>query len=266
MSIEASTAWRPRLIGVIHLPALPGAPGWHPEGGMEAVVERALADADAYHRGGADALCIENFGDAPFFPGQVPPETVAAMAVAGCEVRRTIPLPLGFNVLRCDPAGALGLAAACGGRFIRVNVHTGASVTDQGLLLGQAHDTVRRRNWIAPGAQIWADIDVKHAAPLAPRPLSELARETAHRGLADGLIVSGVATGASVDPDHVRTAREACPDSAIYLGSGTNPESLPALLPHIDGAIVGSWVKKGGQLSQPVDPDRVRRLADLLAG
>ncbi len=266
MTEPLSPAWRPRLIGVLHLPPLPGAPGWPGPEGMAGVIRRAVADAVAYQRGGAAALCVENFGDSPFYPEQVPPETVAAMAAVAAEVARETPLPLGFNVLRNDPRAALGLAAACGGRFIRVNVHTGASVTDQGLLLGRAHETVRQRGWLAPGTRIWADVDVKHAAPLAARPLAEVARETADRGGADGLIVSGAATGAAVDPAHVRTVREACPNTAIYLGSGTDPQTLPGLLEWVDGAIVGTWVKRDGRLDQPVDPERVQRLADLIGG
>lgn len=259
-------AFQPRLVGVIHLPPLPGSPRWDAAAGMAAAVDRALADAQAYQEGGACALCLENFGDTPFFPDRTPPETVAAMAFVAAEIRRSVALPIGFNVLRCDPRSALALAAVAGGEFIRVNVHTGASVTDQGLLQGRAHETLRDRQWLAPGVRIWADVDVKHAAPLAARPLGEVARETWERGLADGLIVSGQATGSAVDPKDVRAVRQACPGARIYLGSGSDPKTLPGLLPYVDGAIVGTWVKRDGRLEQPVDADRVRRLVALLAG
>jgi membrane complex biogenesis BtpA family protein len=155
-----------RLIGVVHLGALPGAPGWG--GDLEAVVSAALADAGAYEAGGCDALVIENFGDAPFTGATVGPETVAAMAVVGRRVGREVGLPVGFNVLRNDAAAALGLCAACEGAFIRVNVHTGAMLTDQGMIEGNAYDTVRRRERLCPGVKIFADVLVKHAAPVAP--------------------------------------------------------------------------------------------------
>ena len=125
--------YRP-LIGVIHLPPLPGAPGWG--GNMEAVEAWALADAQAYFSGGATAVLVENFGDHPFFPNQVPPETIAAMGRIATAIVQAIPLPVGINVLRNDGAAALAVAVASGAKFIRVNVLNGAMVTDQGLVQG----------------------------------------------------------------------------------------------------------------------------------
>src|SRR5436190_1191233 len=91
----------PVLIGVVHLLPLPGAPLYG--GSMQRVLERASADARALVRGGCDALIAENFGDTPFHPQHVPPETVAALARALVALRAAHPrLPLGVNVLRND--------------------------------------------------------------------------------------------------------------------------------------------------------------------
>src|SRR6266446_8516887 len=152
------------LIGVIHLRPLPGSPRWR--GHLEAVLELAVKDAQAYERGGAHALFVENFGDVPFTKTSVGPETVAAMTAAGRAVRAAVKLPIGFNVLRNDAQAALAVCAACGGSFIRVNVHTGAMLTDQGLIEGNAYETVRYRERICPEVSIFADVHVKHAVPL----------------------------------------------------------------------------------------------------
>src|SRR5437870_13655314 len=89
------------VIGMVHLPSLPGSPRW--DGSMARVVASALADARALIEGGIDALLVENFGDAPFTPGRVEPATVAAMCVVAAEVRRALPAaPLGVNVLMHD--------------------------------------------------------------------------------------------------------------------------------------------------------------------
>src|SRR5207237_5564355 len=125
---------------------------------------------------------------APFTKRNVAPETIAAMAAAGCAVREAIRIPIGFNVLRNDAAAALALCSACEGSFIRVNVHTGAMLTDQGLIEGNAYHTLRYRQSICPGAQIFADVHVKHAVPLGNWPIEEAARDTLERGLADALI------------------------------------------------------------------------------
>src|SRR5262245_42327939 len=152
------------LIGVVHLQPLPGSPRWR--GRLDEINQRAVADARAYERGGAHAVIIENFGDVPFTKTNVGPETIAAMTAAGCAVPDAVRLPIGFNVCRTDPRAALALCASCAGSFIRVNVHTGAMLTDQGLIEGDACHTVRYRDRISPGAQILADVHVKHAVPL----------------------------------------------------------------------------------------------------
>src|SRR5437867_1519669 len=157
------------LIGVIHLRPLPGSPRWQRR--LEPVIAAALNDAKAYEEGGAHALIIENFGDAPFTKSSVGPETVAAMAVAGRALRQASKLPMGFNVLRNDPRAGLALCAAVGGSFVRVNVHTGAMVTDQGLIEGHAFDTLRYRRSLGLRAEIFADVHVKHASPLGNTPI-----------------------------------------------------------------------------------------------
>ncbi len=252
------------LIGVVHLQPLPGAPRWN--GDFRNTLRRAIQDARAYKRGGAHALFIENFGDAPFTAAKVGPETVAAMAAAGRAVRAAVDLPLGFNVLRNDACAALALCAACEGSFIRVNVHTGAMVTDQGVLQGQAYETLRYRRQICPETLIFADVHVKHAVPLGAQSIEQSARDTLERGLADALIVSGTGTGLAADIAQVRAVRSACPAARLLLGSGVTVENVRQYLPLADGFIVGTSLKRQGRILQPVDPARVAALARALRG
>lgn len=246
------------LIGVVHLRPLPGSPRYG--GSMREVIEFALADARAYERGGAHAVFVENFGDVPFTKGAVAPETIAAMTAAGCALRAEIKLPIGFNVLRNDAQAALALCAVCNGHFIRVNVHSGAMLTDQGLIEGDAYHTLRSRERLAPGREIFADIHVKHAVPLGDVTLEDAAHDTLDRGLADALIISGVGTGQVADLDDVERVRKACPQAKLLLGSGVNRENVSAFLRVADGVIVGSSLKKDGKLANPVDPKRVAAL------
>ena len=250
---------RKLLLGVLHLRPLPGSPRW--QGDLAEVTKLAVGDARAYERGGAHAIFIENFGDVPFTKAGVGPETIAAMAAAGCAIRAAVKLPIGFNVLRNDARAALALCAACGGSFIRVNVHTGAMLTDQGLIEGNAHDTLRYRTSVCPEAGIFADVHVKHAVPLGDWSIEDSARDTLERGLADALIVSGVGTGLAADLADVQRVRRACPTAKILLGSGVTLANVRDFLPFADGFIVGTSLKLGGKLSNPVDPKRVAALA-----
>ena len=88
-------------------------------------------------------------------------------------------IAIGINVLRNDARAALAIAAVVGAACIRVNVHTGARVTDQGLVEGRAAETLRLRRALgAESVAIWADVNVKHSAPLGPR---DPAREKAFK-------------------------------------------------------------------------------------
>ena len=243
------------LFGVVHLQPLPGSPKW--KGELKSLINLAVNDARAYERGGADALFIENFGDAPFAKTHVAPETIAAMAVAGSAISHAVELPIGFNVLRNDPCAALALCAACNGSFIRVNVHTGAMLTDQGLIEGNAFETLRYRRRICPEVEIFADVHVKHAVPLAPLSIEQSARDTLERGLADALIVSGAGTGLPADLASLERVRRACPSARILLGSGVTVENVRDYLPLANGFIVGTSLKKRGNIHNPVDQKRV---------
>src|SRR5687768_120118 len=183
---------RKLLIGMVHLLPLPGAPGW--QGRLHDVIQRALADAAALEAAGFDALLVENFGDAPFFPDAVPAVTTAAMTVVIARLAQSTRLPFGVNVLRNDAASALAIAAATDASFIRVNVHSGAMLTDQGWLSGRAHETVRQRAQLGAPVAICADVLVKHAIAPPGADLAGIARDTRIRGQADVLIVTGAAT------------------------------------------------------------------------
>jgi membrane complex biogenesis BtpA family protein len=252
---------RRAVIGMIHLLPLPGAPLYG--GSMDEVLGRALVDAHALAGGGADALAVENFGDRPFRGARVEPETVAAMTRVIAEVMRTVSLPLGVNVLRNDAGAALAVAAATGAAFIRVNVHVGAMLTDQGILTGDAAETLRRRVLLAPDVAIFADHDVKHAAPLAAIDPVQSARDLRLRGLADVLVVSGRETGVAADPARVELLRAAFADVPLsvplVIGSGLTAENA-ATFAAADGAIVGTAIKRGGDVDAPVDRERVARL------
>ncbi|WP_424008979.1 BtpA/SgcQ family protein [Haloferax denitrificans] len=250
------------IIGMVHLPPLPGSPGF--EGDRDALRTRLLEDAAALEAGGVDGIMLENFGDAPFYPDRVPRHVVADVAALAGTLREHVSVPFGVNILRNDVQSALGIAAATGGAFVRVNVHTGARLTDQGLIEGMAHETVRLRDQLDADVAILADIDVKHSAPLADRSHSEVVGELVERGGADGIIVSGTGTGEAVDTtvlEDVVNARDARGlDAPVLIGSGVTPETAPELLSVADGAIVGTALKEGGKTTNPVDEAAVERL------
>jgi uncharacterized protein len=236
---------RKAIFGMVHLLPLPGAPLFR--GSLDAVIESAVGDADALAAGGCDGIVFENFGDRPFRK-HVDAETIAAMTRVITQIRPK--LPFGVNVLRNDARAALGIAAATGAQFIRINVHVGAMLTDQGIIEGEAADTLRVRASLAPQVLIFADYLVKHATAFGEHS----ARDLRERGLADALIISGSETGAAADAERLLRTRAAV-DAPILVGSGLTAENAGTYA-EADGAIVGTSLKRDGC----VDPMRVERV------
>ena len=249
------------LIGVVHLLPLPGSPRWN--GNLKSVLNRAGMEAEFLQDGGVHGIIVENFGDTPFRTGRAEPETVAAMTLALERVRGAVSVPVGINMLRNDAVSALAVAVATGCEFIRVNVHYGVMATDEGIVEGEAHETTRRRRSLNADVQILADVLVKHATPVGQADIGHVAQETTRRALADGLIVSGPATGQPTNSFDVSVVRRAVPDGFVLVGSGINEANAARILEHADGAIVGTSLKREGIVANPVDPGRVRRLAEI---
>ena len=231
----------PWLIGVLHLPALPGAPAAGRP--VQQIAREAAEDAITLAACGFSAILVENFHDTPFRADTADRETIAAMAIVTAHVVAAVKVPVGVNVLRNDALAALAVAVAAGGSFLRVNVLSGAAVTDQGLVQGQAAELLRRRAALRSDLAILADVDVKHATALDSRPIALRARDLVHRARADAVLVTGDATGLPVDLTQLADVSEAVAPAPVLAASGTTAANVAAALRHASGVIVGSALK-----------------------
>ncbi|MFD1564860.1 BtpA/SgcQ family protein [Haloarchaeobius amylolyticus] len=261
--LERFEADRP-VVGMVHLPALPGAPGF--DGDRDAVRARALEDARRLEDGGVDGLILENFGDAPFYPDAVPKHVVAELTAIATAVTDAVDVPVGINVLRNDADAALSIAAAVDAAFVRVNVHVGTAATDQGVLEGRAHETLRLRDRLAADVAILADVHVKHATPVGDQAIDRAALETVERGRADGVIVSGPGTGVETPLADIERVTDALAEhdheqAPVFVGSGVTSDTVDdCLAAGADGVIVGTALKEGGETTAPVTSERVAAL------
>ncbi len=244
----------PSLIGMVHLLPLPGSPRFN--GKTDQVLERATADAMALEEAGFGGLMVENFGDDPFYPDNVPPVTIAGITAAVKAVQAAVSIPVGVNVLRNDAIAALGIAAVTDAAYIRVNILTGTMFTDQGTIEGKAAQVVRERLRLCANTLILADVLVKHASPPQGLKIEQAGLDTWERGGADALIVSGHGTGAEPNLEHAIRLRKAVPEAHILIGSGATPSNLALLARAANGAIVGTSLKIDGRATGPVDASR----------
>jgi hypothetical protein len=242
------------------LPALPGTVLGGNAASLTAIIDRAKRDALALATGGVDAIIVENFGDVPFVRDRVSAHIVAAMTLAVDVVLREAGLPVGVNVLRNDGLTAVAIAAATGASFIRINVYVGAAITDQGVIQGNAAEVQSLIRQLGAEVDVWADIDVKHAAQLSPRPIGDLASDAIERGLAKAVIVTGGSTGKEIDLGDLEEVRSALPSASILAGSGVTDTTVAKILKLADGVIVGTYFKQEGEVSKLVNVERVKRL------
>ena len=254
---------RGALVGMLHLRPLPGAPRYRAEDGMTAVLEQALSEARMLEDAGFDGVIVENGWDIPFVkPGEVGPETVAALTVVTDRVNQAIDLPVGVNCLANAVEASIAVAAATGAAFVRANQWVNAYVANEGFIEGRAGLVTRYRHAVrADHVTVWADVQVKlgsHAIT-ADRSLAEQARD-AEWFDADALIVTG---GRLADPPltgDLRTVREAT-RLPVIAGSGVRPGNLAAILSCADAVIVGSALKEGDVWHGAMSKDAVLELA-----
>jgi len=248
------------IIGMVHLPPLPGSVGYTGYG-MQQIIDFALRDAHTLVEGGVDGIMVENMWDLPFAVGtQVSPEQMCAQAVAASQVVRAVKLPVGINVVHNGGRVVLAIAIAAGARFIRVCLLTGAQVWDTGEFdHGCARELLTTRKLAqAEEIKLFCDVDKKHSVRFPGIDL-ETHIEWTEFYLADALIISGKMTGSAPSVDKVKLARSIVGERRpILMGSGTTPENIAEFLKYADGAIVGFGIKEG-RPENPVSLERVKR-------
>jgi membrane complex biogenesis BtpA family protein len=259
------TGARKPIIGMVHLPALPGTPLYDGAAGMQHVRDWVARDLNALQSGGIDAVMFCNENDRPYrLDADV--ASVAAMADVIASVRGELSVPFGVNVL-WDPRATLAVAAATGAAFAR-EIFTGAFAGDFGLWVRSAGDAFRYRREVgAEGCRLLFNINAEFAAPLAPRPLAEVARSVVFSSLPDALCVSGPITGQPADASGLAEVAQAVSGSGVpvLVNTGFRATNAAQPLRFADGAVVGSSLKIDGVTWNAVERARVRGLMDAVA-
>lgn len=250
------------VIGMVHLPPLPGAPRYNGER-MSDLADLAVREAQKLEAAGFDGLNVENFGDV-MFRKRVGPETVAALTYVARAIKENTRLPIGLCVLQSDALAALAIAHVVEAQFVRVPYYTETYVVDAGLMESCAAEALRFRKFLGSDALIFADVHIKHGYPLAQRPIEESAEDAVERGLADALIVTGRKTGGPTNPDDLRRVKGAVPEWPVLVGSGMSVEDVDEVLSIADGAIVGSSLKFDGRPENLIDPARAETLMEAV--
>lgn len=252
-----------RLVGVLHLPPLPGAVNY---GGtpVREIARRAAEDAVALQRAGFTHVMVQDASDMPQAV-RVSAPTVAALSVIGAAVTNSVYLPVGVVVGHNDGPSAVAIAHAIGAQFVRVKVLTGVSVGPTGWIEGCAHDVAAVKRLLGADVEVWADVHEATSLALASTP-EWAAREARDFGRADVLVVtrdSGVPDALTT----IATLRRTVPGVPFVVGGRVSLDTVDAAVAGSDGAILGSAIKRSSAPDARVDPDVAARFgAALRAG
>src|SRR5215207_5838963 len=99
MSWLQELSGRPKtIIGMVHLPALPGTPLYDSTGGMQKIRDWVARDLDALQAGGIHAVMFCNENDRPY---RLDADVASATAITDvvATFRAELSVPFGVNVL-----------------------------------------------------------------------------------------------------------------------------------------------------------------------
>lgn len=263
--MEIFPAGKP-VIGMVHLKALPGSPRYDYRKGMSWIIDCAVSDAMALEKGGISGIQIENQFDKPFLkPGNIGPETVAAVTAAATAIRKTVSIPIGINIHLNGVHQALAIAQAVGADWIRAFELANTYISNSGIIEAAGPSALRYRAFLnAQDIMIFGDFHVKHGSHsvIADRTLEEQAEDVAESG-AEVLIITGTKTGSAPTKEEIIQIKKKI-KQPVFIGSGFTLDNANDLMPILDGAIVGTYFKHDGKIENAVDSKRVKNMMEKI--
>jgi membrane complex biogenesis BtpA family protein len=251
------------VIAMVHIGALPGTPLYDGNGGLDKLIEGAIADVERLQAGGVDAVMFGNENDRPYV-FQAPPEGVAAMTAVVQAAKAHIKVPFGVNYL-WDPVASVAIGAATGASFVR-EIFTGLFASDMGLWQPDCAGAARlRRHLGREDMKLLFNINAEFAHSLDQRSIELRARSAVFSSLADAILVSGPITGEPVDRSDLRSVRDAVQSVPVFANTGVNIDNVREIMGLADGVVIGTHFKVDGQTWNPVDAARVKRFMDVVA-
>ncbi len=247
------------VVAMLHFPALPGRPRHNRELGRAHLVDIVGRDLETLQEAGVDGVLFCNEADIPY-QLVVGPEIPAAMAAIIGELRTSVRVPFGVNIL-WDAKASLAVARATGAGFIR-EVLTGVYESDLGLIAPSIGDLAGYRTAIAADeVALFDNISPEFSSALGSRSIADRARGAAFLGV-DAILISGPAAGVPSSMSDLQNAKDAVPDVPVFANTGVSADRLAEIFAVADGVIVGTSLKIDGNTWGSVDPARAGRLME----
>ena len=259
MSREIFSIGSETVIGMVHCLPLPTTAGF--DGDYQKILDRAVQDAVTLEKAGVDAVIVENMGDTPF-SALLNKAQMAALTAATMAVKTAVQIPVGVDAAFNDCEADIAIAAITGASFIRVPVFVD-TVTDGAIYPCAKKCMEYRKAMGKEDIKVIADVQVKHAhMMLSHITVEQSAKEAVDNG-ADGIIVTGTQIGEETPLDLIKRVKNVV-NVPVFAGSGVKAENIKEQMQIADGAIIGSSLKEGGVLSNPISYDLVKNVLQHL--
>lgn len=250
------------VIAMAHIGALPGAPLYDADGGLDKLIEGVLADIEKLQAGGVDAIMFGNENDRPYV-FKAAPEGIAAMSAIVQAVKPSLKVPFGVNYL-WDPQASVAIGAVTGASFVR-EIFTGLFASDMGLWEPNCAAAARLRHDLRrDDMKLLFNINAEFAHSLDQRPIELRAKSAVFSSLADAILVSGPLTGQPADQSHLRSVAETVKDVPVFANTGVNIDNVRDILSLASGVVIGTHFKVDGNTWNAVDAGRVARFMDVV--
>jgi membrane complex biogenesis BtpA family protein len=250
------------LIGMIHVPALPGCP--YNKLSPRQIIDKCIIEANVYKKTNIDSVMIENMHDAPYLKRKVGPEITSIMSILAYEIRKVFDTePVGVQILAGANKEALSVAYNSGLNYIRAEGFVFSHIGDEGVFESDAGELLRfRKNIGADSVKIFTDIKKKHSANFITNDVSiaEMAKNAEFFG-SDGIIVTGSSTGGEASIKEILEVKEAT-SLPVLVGSGVTYDNLENYAPIGDSLIVGSYFKQMGYWKNELDEQKIKKFVE----
>ncbi len=228
----------------------------------ERVHEWAKREIEQLYANGVDAILVEDYFGSP-----------EDVEWALDELKKNYPeKAYGVNLLS-DPEKAFRLAIQYGASFVQIDSVCG-HLRPGSHMRGHDKPSLYDKTCDGDFAQNLADLRAaypvfllggvrfKYQPVRSKRSVEE--DLTIGKERCDAVVVTGAGTGINTGMEKIRQFRQCLGDFPLFVGAGMTAETCREQLSVADGAIVGSWFKQGGMTDAPVDPDRVKKLMDIV--
>lgn len=233
----------PLVLGMVHLPPLPGTP-FYRQRSLDEIRKTALAEALALKEGGATGCLIQTMDRVSDTADSCDPARLAAMTLTVGEIVAACGpgFAVGVQFMKNAVSASLAVAKVTGAQFIRVSAWIGGTASAFGIVRADPLNYCRYRDSIgADDVTVIADIHSQHFRWLdGEMPLQRVAHWAVEAeanalclGEADREVTAGL----------VQAVRQTCPKTPIILPGYTSPLNAGAMLSLAQGAFVGGCLK-----------------------